>query len=105
MTRPTILIMGGEEKGNDYNQISDLIKKHVKSIICLGVDNSKIMHFFNEYQIPLLSTDNIQDAVNESKIHAKNGDTVLFSPACKSFDLFQNYVDRGNQFKSLVEKI
>jgi UDP-N-acetylmuramoylalanine--D-glutamate ligase len=102
MTRPTILILGGEEKGNDYAQIEALVKSKVKAIVCLGKDNSKIIGFFKNIEIKICDTNSAIDAIYECNKIAENGDCVLFSPACKSFDLFKNYIDRGDQFKKAV---
>ncbi len=105
MIRPTILIMGGEEKGNDYSQIEKLVKSKVKAIICLGLDNQKIINFFSDVDIQICDTHSIKEAIFESNKIAESGDCVLFSPACKSFDLFKNYIDRGDQFKLEVLNI
>lgn len=104
MTKPVILIMGGVDKGNDYNEIMDLIKEKVKAIICLGIDNSALEKAFSGV-VNLVSTQNIHDAVNESYHLANSGDVVLLSPACASFDLFKNYEDRGEQFKNSVRAL
>jgi len=105
MTKPTILILGGLDKGNDYNMILSLLKDKVKLIIGLGVDNSKIEHFCKENSINFIDTNHIEVAVATSFSNAIEGDAVLLSPACASFDLFKNYEDRGNQFKDQVQKL
>jgi len=105
MSQPTVWIVGGIDKGNDYSQLTELVKKKVKAIVCLGVDNSKIMEAFRHIGIDMIETQTMQDAVRSSYYLAKNGDTVLLSPACASFDLFENYEDRGHQFKNAVKEL
>jgi UDP-N-acetylmuramoylalanine--D-glutamate ligase len=102
MKQPTIWIVGGVDKGNDYTEIEDLVKKKVKAIVCLGIDNQKIIGFFQDKTESIYSTSSMQEAVKISKSLAEKGDTVLLSPCCASFDLFNNYEDRGNQFKKEV---
>lgn len=104
MKKPTIWIVGGTDKGNDYAEIEDLVKKKVKAIVCLGLDNRKIIDFFQNKKDLIYNTSSMEDAVNISKSIAEKGDTVLLSPCCASFDLFKNYQDRGNQFKTEVLK-
>jgi len=102
---PIVLIMGGTDKGNDYSLIENLMMGKVKAIVAMGIDNSKIVRFF-ESKIPVIkSTDNIADAINESYKVANKGDVVLLSPACASFDLFRNYEDRGDQFRSRIKDL
>jgi UDP-N-acetylmuramoylalanine--D-glutamate ligase len=105
MTQPTVWIVGGIDKGNDYGQLTELVKKKVKAIVCLGVDNSKILEAFKHIGIDMVETQSMQDAVRSAYFLAKNGDTVLLSPACASFDLFENYEDRGHQFKIAVKEL
>jgi len=105
MTNPTIWIVGGQDKGNDYAELFDLVKQKVKAIICLGKDNSKIIDAFNGKVPVMIETHSMQEAVQASYKFAKNGDTVLLSPACASFDLFENYEDRGRQFKTYVREL
>jgi UDP-N-acetylmuramoylalanine--D-glutamate ligase len=105
MTQPTVWIVGGIDKGNDYSQLTELVKKKVKAIVCLGVDNSKILEAFKHIGIDMVETQSMQDAVRSAYFLAKNGDTVLLSPACASFDLFENYEDRGHQFKIAVKEL
>jgi len=105
MTNPTIWIVGGQDKGNDYAELFDLVKQKVKAIICLGKDNSKIIDAFNGKVPVMIETHSMQEAVQASYKIAKNGDTVLLSPACASFDLFENYEDRGRQFKTYVREL
>ena len=102
MKQPAIWIVGGVDKGNDYTEIEDLVKKKVKAIVCLGIDNQKIIDFFQDKMESIYSTSSMQEAVKVSKSLAEKGDTVLLSPCCASFDLFNNYEDRGNQFKKEI---
>ena len=104
MKQPTVWIVGGTDKGNDYTEIEDLVKRKVKAIVCLGIDNQKIIDFFQNKKDLIYSTSSMEEAVKISKSLAQSGDTVLLSPCCASFDLFENYEDRGNQFKSEVLK-
>jgi len=105
MSQPTVWIVGGIDKGNDYSQLTELVKKKVKAIVCLGVDNSKILEAFRHIGIDMVETQSMEDAVRSAYYLAKNGDTVLLSPACASFDLFDNYEDRGYQFKNAVKEL
>ncbi len=102
MKSPTIWIVGGVDKGNDYSEIEELVKKKVKAIICLGIDNQKILEFFQDKKEHIYNTSSMAEAVKISKSIAEKGDTVLLSPCCASFDLFKNYEDRGEQFKKEV---
>lgn len=104
MKTPTVWIVGGVDKGNDYAEIEDLVKKKVKAIICLGVDNEKIIEFFRDKKEFIYDTSSMEDAVKISKSISEKGDTVLLSPCCASFDLFKNYEDRGKKFKEEVLK-
>lgn len=105
MTTPTVWIVGGVDKGNDYAELMPLVHEKVKAIICLGVDNKKIIDAFGNVVDMMVEVDNMSDAVNTARHIAEKGDTVLLSPACASFDLFQNYEDRGNQFKREVRNL
>jgi UDP-N-acetylmuramoylalanine--D-glutamate ligase len=105
MERPTILILGGVDKGNDYSLIRDLVKDKVKAIICLGVDNRKIHEAFGSVVSPIANTGSAKEAVHAAFHFASKGDVVLLSPACASFDLFRNYEDRGDQFKQAVKDL
>ncbi|MFY7740274.1 MAG: UDP-N-acetylmuramoyl-L-alanine--D-glutamate ligase [Flavobacterium sp.] len=105
MTTPTVWIVGGVDKGNDYAELMPLVHEKVKAIICLGVDNKKIIDAFGNVVDMMVEVDNMNDAVNTARHIAEKGDTVLLSPACASFDLFQNYEDRGNQFKREVRNL
>lgn len=104
MKTPTIWIVGGVDKGNDYSEIEDLVRKKVKAVVCLGIDNSKIIAFFKDKVEQLYDTSSMEEAIEVSKSVAKEGDTVLLSPCCASFDLFKNYEDRGKIFKKTVLK-
>ena len=105
MDKPTILILGGVDKGNDYSLIRDLVKEKVKAIVCMGVDNRKIHEAFQN-DVPLMvNTASAEEAVKAAFHFATKGDTVLLSPACASFDLFKNYEDRGKQFKEAVKDL
>ena len=105
MTKPTILILGGVDKGNDYSLIADLVKEKVKAIICLGTDNRKIHEAFGNTISPIVNTGSALEAVHAAFHYSSKGDVVLLSPACASFDLFKNYEDRGNQFKQAVRDL
>ena len=105
MSQPTVWIVGGIDKGNDYTQLTELVKKKVKAIVCLGKDNSKIVEAFKHIGIEIIETQSMPDAVRSAYYLARNGDTVLLSPACASFDLFENYEDRGYQFKNAVKEL
>jgi UDP-N-acetylmuramoylalanine--D-glutamate ligase len=105
MTRPTVLILGGVDKGNDYSLIMDLVKEKVKAIICLGTDNTKIHEAFGNDVTTIVNTKSAGEAVMAAFHFATKGDVVLLSPACASFDLFKNYEDRGVQFKQAVRDL
>lgn len=105
MTKPTILILGGVDKGNDYSFLKELVKEKVKAIVCMGKDNRKIHEAFgNEVEL-IVNTESAKDAVQAAFHFAEKGDAVLLSPACASFDLFKNYEDRGKQFKEAVKDL
>lgn len=106
MTQPVVLILGGIDKGNDYSLLLDDVKAKVKAIVCLGLDNKKIHEAFDGVvPTPIVDTDNMKDCVNTAFQLAEKGDVVLLSPACSSFDLFNSYIDRGNQFKEAVREL
>jgi UDP-N-acetylmuramoylalanine--D-glutamate ligase len=105
MQKPIIWVCGGQDKGNDYNELIDLVKNKVKAIVCLGKNNKKIINAFKDVVEIIAETDNAPDAVATSYKIAKKGDVVLLSPACASFDLFENYEDRGMQFKAAVRSL
>ena len=105
MTKPTILILGGIDKGNDYSFLKELVKEKVKAIVCMGKDNRKIHEAFGKEIALMVNTQSAKDAVQAAFHFATKGDAVLLSPACASFDLFKNYEDRGRQFKEAVKDL
>ena len=105
MTTPTILIIGGKDKGNDYNAIKDLVKNKCAGLVFLGADNTKLHNFFDSMGIPIADTHSMKECVAACVKMAKPGYTVLLSPCCASFDLFKNMEDRGEQFKELVRAL
>ena len=105
MHSPTVWIVGGEDKGNDYNELLPFVNEKVKAIICLGLNNEKIIQTFGSVVDMLVETQSMSDAVQVAYRLAQRGDTVLLSPACASFDLFENYEDRGRQFKNAVRQL
>ncbi|MBV4359879.1 UDP-N-acetylmuramoyl-L-alanine--D-glutamate ligase [Pinibacter aurantiacus] len=105
MEKPTILILGGVDKGNDYDSIRELVKEKVKAIVCMGLDNLKIQNAFKNDVAVIASTSSAEEAVHTAFHLANKGDVVLLSPACASFDLFKNYEDRGKQFKDAVKNL
>ena len=105
MTTPTILIIGGKDKGNDYNAIKELVQKKCAGLVYLGADNSKLHAFFDGMGIPVADTNNMKDCVAACSRMAKPGYTVLLSPCCASFDLFKNMEDRGEQFCEQVRNL
>lgn len=105
MTRPTVLILGGIDKGNDYSLLEDLVKEKVKAIVCMGIDNSKIHAAFDGRISTIVDAGSAEEAVDFAYRLATVGDVVLLSPACASFDLFKNYEDRGKQFKEAVRNL
>ncbi|MCL1974446.1 MAG: UDP-N-acetylmuramoyl-L-alanine--D-glutamate ligase [Bacteroidetes bacterium] len=102
---PVVWIAGGTDKGNDYTLLFDLVKTKVKALICLGVDNSKLLHDFGDKIPSITEVRSAAEAVQTAYHLAQSGDTVLLSPACASFDLFKNYEDRGQQFKEAIRKL
>ncbi len=105
MNNPVILILGGVDKGNDYSMLNELVKQKVKAIICLGADNKKIIKAFDKMVDTILEANSATEAVAQAYKIGKKGDTVLLSPACASFDMFENYEDRGTQFKQAVRAL
>jgi UDP-N-acetylmuramoylalanine--D-glutamate ligase len=103
--KPIVWIAGGIDKGNDYTMLNHLVKGKVKAIVCLGKDNSKLHAAFDRALKNVVDASNMEEAVKAAYYLARNGDTVLLSPACASFDLFENYEDRGNQFKEQVRNL
>jgi UDP-N-acetylmuramoylalanine--D-glutamate ligase len=105
MTGAVVWIAGGTDKGNDYEVLIPLVKEKVKALICLGVDNQKLVSSFRPHLQIIFETQDVKEAVQKGLSLAVSGDTVLLSPACASFDLFQNYVDRGDQYKAAVMQL
>ena len=105
MEAPTVWILGGVDKGNDYSELFPLVNEKVKAIICLGVDNDKIIRAFGNVVDIMVETHSMEDAVKVAYRLSKRGDAVLLSPACASFDLFEDYEDRGRQFKNAVRNL
>ena len=105
MKTPIIWIVGGTDKGNDYNELLPFVQRKVKAIVCLGIDNTKIISSFQDIVSNIVETQSMKDAVKAAYSLGSKGDSVLLSPACASFDLFKNYEDRGNQFKEEVRKL
>lgn len=103
--QPLILMMGGVDKGNEYEVLDSLVKEKVKGLICLGTDNAKLEAHFGELVPQIFATNVLEDAVKKAQEWAISGDVVLLSPACASFDLFKNYEDRGDQFKDTVKRL
>ncbi len=105
MIKPVILVLGGVDKGNDYNILKEMVKEKVKAIVCMGRDNSKIHEAFGDVVSLMVNTLSAKEAVQAAFHFSSKGDVVLLSPACASFDLFKNYEDRGNQFKQAVKNL
>ena len=105
MNTPTVLILGGKDKGNDYNEIKELVQKKCRALVFLGADNTKLHDFFGQMGITICDTHSMKDCVEACHELAQPGDTVLLSPCCASFDLFKNMEDRGEQFKTLVRSL
>ena len=105
MNTPTVWIVGGQDKGNDYTPLMPLVREKVKAIICLGIDNAKIMESFANVVDLMIETTSMSEAVKIAYKITEKKDTVLLSPACASFDLFENYEDRGRQFKEAIRNL
>ena len=105
INKPIVWIAGGVDKGNDYSMLEDLARKKVKAIVCLGKSNQKLHDAFDGLVANIVDAQSMEEAVRAAYYLARNGDTVLLSPACASFDLFDNYEDRGNQFKKEVRNL
>ena len=105
MEKTTVWIVGGVDKGNDYNDLLPLVREKVKAIVCLGLDNEKIKGTFGNVVDIIVETAGAEEAVKVSQKLADKGEVVLLSPACASFDLFDNYEDRGRQFKKAVRSL
>ncbi len=103
--KSTVLILGGKDKGNDYSEIVDLVDRKVKKIVAMGVDNTKIVEFFGSRGVDVVDTHSLDEAVAACRKAASEGDTVLLSPCCASFDLFSSYEDRGRKFKAAVKAL
>ena len=105
MDTPVVLILGGKDKGNDYSEIEELVKKKVRAIVCMGLHNEKLLDFFSGKVSEIRDTNSLEDAVAACRQVAEPGDTVLLSPCCASFDLFKSYEDRGSKFKAAVRSL
>lgn len=105
MKTKTVLILGGKDKGNDYNEIADLVREKCSGLIFMGLHNEKLHDFFDGFGLPIVDVQSMKDAVDAAYQMAKKGETVLLSPCCASFDLFKSYEDRGNQFKKYVREL
>lgn len=105
MTTPTVLILGGKDKGNDYSEIDELVKQKCHTLVYMGLHNEKLHEHFDGFGLQVIDTDNLHDCVEKAYAAAKPGDTVLLSPCCASFDLFKSYEDRGEQFMAAVKKL
>ena len=105
METPTVWIVGGVDKGNDYSELMALVREKVKGIVCLGLDNQKIIETFGNVVDVIVETAGAEEAVKVARKIAEKGDTVLLSPACASFDLFESYEDRGRKFKEAIRSI
>ena len=105
MTTPTVLILGGKDKGNDYSEIDELVKEKCHTLVFMGLHNEKLHEHFDRFGLNIIDTDNLHDAIQGAYEAAHEGDTVLLSPCCASFDLFKSYEDRGEQFMDAVRKL
>ena len=105
MSEPVVLVLGGKDKGNDYSEIEQLVKDKVVAIVCLGVDNTKLHAFFDDKVAVVEDARSMQECVDKCHALAREGQTVLLSPCCASFDLFKSYEDRGAQFKDCVNSL
>jgi UDP-N-acetylmuramoylalanine--D-glutamate ligase len=104
MTRPTVWIAGGTDKGNDYEPLKAFAREKVKALVCMGLDNEKLVREFTGVVPEVVSCSSLDEAMRAARERASEGDTVLLSPACASFDLFKNYEQRGKLFKQWVEE-
>jgi UDP-N-acetylmuramoylalanine--D-glutamate ligase len=105
MTTPTVLILGGKDKGNDYSEIDDLVRTKCHTLVFMGLHNEKLREHFGGFGLQIIDTDNLHDAIQGAFNAAHEGDTVLLSPCCASFDLFKSYEDRGEQFMNAVKAL
>jgi UDP-N-acetylmuramoylalanine--D-glutamate ligase len=104
MKRPTVWIAGGTDKGNDYTPLKEFARRKVKALVCMGLDNAKLVKEFTGIIPEIRNCNSFEDAMRAAKELATEGDTVLLSPACASFDLFRNYEERGRMFKEWVKE-
>ena len=105
MTTPTVLILGGKDKGNDYSEIDELVREKCHTLVFMGLHNEKLHEHFDHFSLNIIDTDNLHDAIQGAYHAAQEGDTVLLSPCCASFDLFKSYEDRGEQFMAAVREL
>ena len=105
MKTPVVLILGGKDKGNDYSEIDELVREKCHTLVFMGLHNEKLREHFGGFGLNIIDTDNLHDAIQGAYKAAKEGDTVLLSPCCASFDLFKSYEDRGDQFMSAVRQL
>ena len=105
MNTPTVLILGGKDKGNDYSEIKELVQQKCKALVYMGLHNEKLHESFDCLGLPIADVQSMTDAVDAAYRMSEPGDTVLLSPCCASFDLFSSYEDRGRQFKECVKKL
>ena len=105
MDKPVVWVVGGVDKGNDYSSLLPLVKQKVKALVCLGTDNSKVHAAFAGVVPVIMDTASAEEAVITANSIAESGDVVLLSPACASFDLFENYEERGRKFKAAVKAL
>ena len=105
MTTPTVLILGGKDKGNDYSEIDELVREKCHTLVFMGLHNEKLHEHFDHFGLNIIDTDNLHDAIQGAYHAAQEGDTVLLSPCCASFDLFKSYEDRGEQFMAAVREL
>jgi UDP-N-acetylmuramoylalanine--D-glutamate ligase len=105
MTTPTVLILGGKDKGNDYSEIDELVREKCHTHVFMGLHNEKLHEHFDGFGLQIIDTNNLHDAIQGAYRAAREGDTVLLSPCCASFDLFKSYEDRGEQFMNAVRKL
>lgn len=100
-----VLILGGKDKGNDYSEIADLVREKCCGLVYMGLHNEKLHSFFDGFGLPVADVQSMKDAVDAASSMAENGQIVLLSPCCASFDLFKSYEDRGDQFKACVRAL
>ncbi|MBQ4017628.1 MAG: UDP-N-acetylmuramoyl-L-alanine--D-glutamate ligase [Paludibacteraceae bacterium] len=105
MTTPTVLILGGKDKGNDYSEIDELVREKCHTLVFMGLHNEKLHEHFDHFGLNIIDTDNLHEAIQGAYHAAQEGDTVLLSPCCASFDLFKSYEDRGEQFMAAVREL